>query len=65
MTAFTSPVTFSYTRSLDRSRSAVGGGLISWGCNWTNQAEGEIRLAGALSLLMLPLLPVRPVERLQ
>lgn len=31
ITAFTSPVTFSYTLSLERSRFAVGGGLISWG----------------------------------
>lgn len=31
MTAFTRPVTFSYTLSLERSRLAVGGGLISWG----------------------------------
>lgn len=31
MTAFTRPVTFSYTLSLDRSRLAVGGGLISCG----------------------------------
>lgn len=31
MTALTRPVTFSYTLSLDRSRLAVGGGLISWG----------------------------------
>lgn len=35
MTAFTSPVTFSYTLSLERSRLAVGGGLISWG--WSCQ----------------------------
>lgn len=31
MTAFTRPVTCSYTLSLERSRLAVGGGLISWG----------------------------------
>lgn len=31
MTAFTRPVTFSYTLSLERSRLAVGGGLMSWG----------------------------------
>lgn len=31
MTAFTRPVTFSYTLSWERSRLAVGGGLISWG----------------------------------
>lgn len=29
ITALTSPVTFSYTLSLERSRLAVGGGLIS------------------------------------
>lgn len=34
ITAFTSPVTFSYTLSLERSRFAVGGGLISWGWIW-------------------------------
>lgn len=34
ITAFTNPVTFSYTLSLERSRLAVGGGLISWGCSW-------------------------------
>lgn len=40
MTALTSPVTFSYTLSLERSRLAVGGGLISWGCSWIGDRVG-------------------------
>lgn len=39
ITALTNPVTFSYTLSLERSRLAVGGGLISWGCSWTTRTK--------------------------
>lgn len=39
MTAFTRPVTFSYTLSLERSRLAVGGGLISWGCSCQHRSQ--------------------------
>lgn len=37
ITALTNPVTFSYTLSFERSRLAVGGGLISWGCSWVGR----------------------------
>lgn len=39
ITALTNPVTFSYTLSLERSKLAVGGGLISWGCSCTSENE--------------------------
>lgn len=42
ITALTSPVTFSYTLSLERSRLAVGGGLISWGCSWTVREQDAV-----------------------
>lgn len=43
ITALTRPVTFSYTLSLERSRLAVGVGLISWGCSWTGGGKWASR----------------------
>lgn len=45
ITALTKPVTFSYTLSLERSRLAVGGGLISWGCScrWEENSNKSLR----------------------
>jgi len=42
ITALTNPVTFSYTLSLERSRLAVGGGLISWGCSCTTKGSMSV-----------------------
>lgn len=55
MTALTRPVTFSYTLSLDRSRLAVGGGLISWGCSYQHRSRLSLSspAGGVLSLLLI------------
>lgn len=46
ITALTNPVTFSYTLSFERSRLAVGGGLISWGCSYMGTGQKNKTMSG-------------------